>query len=461
MEITLGALAGSLGGSVMGSLADFIPYFSQLQVFAQAKYNALWPTKPPDVNTVMSVYAKEPLQRPKAVDAMKLLGYSENATDWYAKALQDVMPYSTAYVAYQRGLLPSSGKYSLSYIQQQNSIDDDLAKIYNKLYQWYPTVSELDRWYITGAYDDEIARTYTLDADIESAYIEGMGKGLEPYLKLGMNEKFARYEWRATWQMPSFYEATYMLNWYLGNKAHPEETEGGKIHFNRDDFAYAMKVANWPPFFQKLLEKIASHAPTRNMIEQFYQAEIISEKELPEMFDWAGYHGRINDLLVKYTVMMYAPSHKKGIKNATASLLQKLYTGGKITEEKFRNYMKDLGYTESAIDLYEAYIQLNEQMEYEKNVTAFVEEAFKKNEISETEAFNTLTSAGISNMIASLNINKWKSTKIKSRKYLSITDLAALYMSKIMNRDQVYKYLLDLGYDETDAGRILLLNGIK
>jgi len=372
-----------------------------------------------------------------------------------------VLPFGSAVVAYDRGILPQGTKYTLDYIRRQNNIPTELAEVYAKLNRWYPSLSDLNIWLMRSVYNDEVARRYSLDEDLPNTDVAGMGRGYEPYYKLGLDHEFAKYEWRATWKMPSFYEARYMYNWYLGNKDTNEVRMNQKLHFDENAFDYAMKVANWPPYFRRLLHKITSLPPTRVMIQRFYQAQIIKDNDLPALFDWAGYHGKINDLLVEFTKKVYSTGHKKTIKQATASVLQKLYTNGKISKTDYETHMKTLGYTPETLKLYEAYIAINEKLQYEKIAMGYIKAAYMRDELTDSNAMQAMLRVGVSNNIANEELLKWKTMKIKKRKYLSFSELVKMYDKKIMSGYEVYEYVRTLGYDETDAKRLCKLKGVK
>ena len=451
------ALFGTLIGTGVGAGFGMIPGISQIQQAMNNTVNSWWQVKPPDPQTIMQAWSNRVKNTKEMQSQMHVNGYSNDAISWYIAAMDYVLNPMQAVAAKDRNWISESDK---EYIFDQNNIPKRWRDVVTKLARWFPSLSDVNLWLIRNVLDPTTVSTYSLDVGFDKP----QGKNPSPhqmYKLLGMDDTFAEYEWYATWKMPSFYEAKYMYDWYQAHKNDPKETNNGKTHFDLGDFKYAMRTGNWPPFFQNLLTKILTSPPPRVLIGELYHWGILHDDDLPKYYDWAGYHGDLNEKLVEYTKARYAQGMNRHVKHYTASMLLKLYNAGKLHKKDFEDDMKEIGYEEDTISIFEKYLALENQLKVEKETIREAEEAYKHDEISKKSALEMLKKAGVDQALASAYIDTWSDIKKAKVKKLSKTELIDLAQNKLISNEDCAKGMMNLGYSAHDTHLLMALKGLK
>jgi len=148
-------------------------------------------------------------------------------------------------------------------------------------------------------------------------------------------------------------------------------------------------------------------------------------------------------------------------RSLTKSEVIKLFKTGKIDETTFRNLLKEMGYTDKAIN---AYVQLakEERTEKERDLTkSEILRAYREGILSEDEVRDKLREMGYDPEEIDILINLYKPQKEievrGERRKLSLSTIRKAYYNGLIDKDTALVRLRDLGYSDEDARLLIAL----
>lgn len=193
---------------------------------------------------------------------------------------------------------------------KKQGIGDDVQKLYEDSYLYYPSPSELVMWQAKEVFEPEMIARYGLDAELE-------GVEREAFYKAGMNDEQITNFWRAHWEHASWRQVVEMLHRGL---------------MTEEEVWDWFRVVEIPPFWRQKLIDMSWNVPTRVDVRRWWDLRTITEERLRELYGHQGYHGKDLDDYVLWT-KIYVISGD----------LKDRYKKGWITSEDVASELKKAG----------------------------------------------------------------------------------------------------------------------
>jgi len=448
----MGAFLGGLIGGSIGGLLSFIPGVQPLLQYLDQTNNAFFPVNLLQPSDYYNMLRTDFISMSDYYNYMAKLGYDKQTAYNYAASQQTQVGLNTLIS------LDISNRLSLPDVQSnppdpqtvqwiKDMIDANpvVYNFYKQAAMYLPSITDLNNFYITNAFDDTVAQRYNFDEDLTEDVYRNYGN-------LGVNRYWTKALWRSTWNYPSFYEAKYMYDY---SRAHPTDQNG----FTIDDFNNLMKAKNYSSYFSNLYSKILNTPLTISEISRMWEAGTITEDDLTKLLKWEGRSDEQIAYLVPWIKTAYGQTNGRGMKHYTESMITELYQNGLITENDWTQYMQDLKYDDESIKIIKSYIALKEILSQRASLKADIIERYKTNQVTYDDAMTALTNGGFTQTQAQYILDKEKVVKDTPHKKLSVTDLTRLAGAKLITMEEYTSYLADIGYSQSDIQLLQKLYG--
>jgi hypothetical protein len=221
------------------------------------------------------------------------------------------------------------GMRSLGYTNQQDS------KNLLALRQQLPTMSDIIRFMVRDADDEQLATDFNLDEGFTKKY----GKQLRDWSEQqGVPEQVAKYVWRAHWDIPS---PTALFQFW--KRLRKDKAFGGENKLWKD-IENAMIQQDILPFWHKHYQAIAFTPLGRVDIRRMLNIGSIQEKELEPLYSQLGYSDENAKMLAEFAIRD---------RNAAVGRhpLIKLWTDFLIDRGELEARLKQLNFPDSAIKI--------------------------------------------------------------------------------------------------------------
>jgi len=326
------------GGFIVGSLWDTI--------FEPVRREIAKALTPFDlsVDQLADLAARGAIKENDYIERVKGWGFSEDKAWELLKLRQALFSTEEVYRAWRLGFISEAKKNEelakLGYTAEQIALLDRLTEV-------YPSVSDIIRFAVREVFSEEVVGRYGYDQDIPQAYLEWAKK-------LGLSEEFAKWYWRAHWEIPSPSQAIELLS---RGVIEPEELD------------IILKIYDVAPYWRPRLLALAYDPYTRVDVRRMYELGILSDEDLIKAAKAVGYATkedleRLKRLIGDPTVAerlfvgsaeAYAEWIKSEVlepwRNDVIRAIRKAYVNGLISREKAKEYLTSVGFNPKLLDV--------------------------------------------------------------------------------------------------------------
>jgi len=314
---------------------------------------------------------------------------------------------------------------------RDNTLNDaDVDRIKPALYS-YPGVGDLVSFAVREVFSPELASELGLYSDMPDDFIIEAKKA-------GLPEEYAKMYWAAHWQPVPLGQAFEMFHRQV---------------IDKERLINLIRVNDYMPNFREELIEISYRPILRIDLRRMYRSELIDFEELVKGNMDLGYSVENAERIAVWTDEEYANENKE----ITKADIISLYVLGHFTYDEAYNALLDTGYNEySANDLLlkEDLKQLEKE---QKRIKTIYKKAFLHDTLETDEIRAKLLSAGLTTKEIDELIADWSVEYKQTVKYLTAAQLEEIFKNDIWEQDEVYDYLVKIGYSVHDTDALLTL----
>jgi hypothetical protein len=353
-------------------------------------------------------------------------------------------------------------------MRAQGVLDPCLGDEFLRISEQLPTQSDLVRFMVRDAADENVVRRYELDDDFDKKYVgplKDWGKAL------GIPDDYFRYIWRSHWEIPSYTQLREMFhrlrpnrsalqNWdntarVYGEAATKTSLGPRPTSVTRAEVREALKIDDVAPgWLDKLLD--ISYTPiNRTDALRAYQIGAFDESRLLEAFLDLGYSPTDAQTMLNFYRIEKRRRQRGQMKVMSASKVIGYYKAGAMRREVADQYLRQLLGTaedaKSALDTADD----ESRGDFMKQRLANLRRKYftGENSLKDTIAaldFNSVDPPKIQQLAA-----LWESERAGKFRHLSAAKAMEMVRRGLMSAEEGRTRLLNLNYREADADYLL------
>jgi hypothetical protein len=374
------------GGFILGSLWDTI-----FEPVRKAVASAL---KPFDLNVeqLADLAVRGEISEADYIARAAQWGFDESRAKELLALRRALFGVSEIYRAWRLGLMSDAEKNEAL---KKLGFNDSQIAILDKITQEYPSASDIVRFAVREVFSEDVVRKYGYDQDIPQAYIEWAKR-------LGLSEEFARWYWRAHWEIPSPTQAIELL---------------ARGVIDVDDVATVLKIHDIAPYWRPRLMALAFDPYTRVDVRRMYELGILTDDDLIKAARAVGYAteedlgklaAAIGDPAIAQSLFVgraeaYAAWIKSEVlepwRNDVIRAIRRAYVNGLIDRQRARQYMLAVGYNERLVDTVLDYWDVSEALDALSDRITELAEACRAGQISVEQMTDELRQLGVEDRI--------------------------------------------------------------
>ena len=309
-------------------------------------------------------------------------GFDDSDIAAFHANLQQLLDISTATQAKYRGLISEAQLRDL--LHKYGYSDPDI-ETFIKAVEPLPNPADLIRFGVREAYQDDVAAAWGYDQDFPSGFAADMAK-------LGYTPEWAKYFWRAHWELPSV---------QLGM----EMTHRGII--SPDEFAGLLRLQDYPAGWRARMQQAIYTPYTRVDVRRMYGMGILDRAGVVKLYHDIGYDDEHAEKLADFTIKYEdenGASKKTTLHALSESTIRQAVQKGMLSDADAHAQLVGLDYAEEDADLLirlahwqKAISQKPEPIpEFNKDIRSIVERAYANRIIDKANALGQLAAVGYS-----------------------------------------------------------------
>ena len=350
----------------------------------------------------------------------------------------------------RRKVIGPEAAYSM--LRGNGVLNEADAKLMYTASEALPTVSDIVRFMVRDADDNEVAARYGTDAALDTKY----GKQLQSWAKgQGITDQVMQYYWRSHWEIPS---NTALFEMY--HRLRPAKTgQGltGGITVSRDDIKDALVVNDVLPFWAERLMEISFKPLTRTDAQRAYFIDAIDENELKDSYLDLGYNEDNADRLVRFTNQLKGKRKQAtgGTEKATSVL--KYYKNFLLSDVEASARLRNGGLSEKAAS--DAMQIASKQRSNDSQLACIkgVHSKYKRFIYGDNEARQDLIAIGVPIENIDKLVANWNCERGNKPKELSAAQVCKAYKNELIDEMEYIRRLQAIGYGRDEAGIIFEL----
>lgn len=411
--LVLSGITSAAGSAVTGSVLDILT--------KPIAYIANYKIRPsiPAVDALIAMYRRKVITEFDFLKLMRSLGFKDNLIQAFLSITEQVPSISELIQALWRGAITQSefleklevlgiptetanvliansesllsvGDVINAYYRNELTKSEYLAYMAKLGYQNetanflieklrpLPPLQDVQRMAVREAWNDGVARKWRYDDDLPQEFIDAVKK-------LGYDENWARYYWRAHWELPSLTLATEMVHRGI---------------INDDEYDELLRIADYPREWRQRIKEVIYTPFTRVDVRRMYRLGVLSYEDMIRAYMDIGYSREKAERLAEFTEKYEAPdseSKPEQQKELTRSLIERAYRDRIITREEAVRQLSELKYNIEDINFILDYVDAKTEFEerpdyrtqYRKDIMSILEKSYSKRMIdSDTFAHN-------------------------------------------------------------------------
>lgn len=381
-----------------------------------------------DLATLTRQYYRDVNSQLPVIKEMRKMGIADNKITEYIDNARYFLPVDMLARLWHREEI-TEGQFNQG-LRDNTLNEEDVQRIKPALYS-YPGVGDLVSFAVREVFSPELASELGLYSDMPEEFIVEAKKA-------GLPEDYAKMYWAAHWQPVPLGQAFEMFHRQV---------------IDRDQLISLIKVNDYMPNFREELIDISYNPILRIDLRRMYRSGLIDFEELVKGNMDLGYRIEDAEKIAVWTDEEYANENKEITKTDIISL----YVLGHFTYNVAYNALLDTGYNEySATDLLlkEDLKQLEKE---QKRVTALYKKAYLQDTLETEDIKAKLLSAKFTIKEIDNIIDEWDVVYKEKVTYLTAKQLEGIFKNDIWEHDEVYDYLIKIGYSSHDTDALLTL----
>ncbi|UYL65061.1 MAG: hypothetical protein QIT46_gp09 [Methanophagales virus PBV305] len=310
--------------------------------------------------------------------------------------------------------------------------DKEQADRLAKAYLYYPSPTDFIRFAVRDVFKSDIVKRYAYDTGWEETE-----KEIKEYAeKTGISMDVLKWYWRAHWELPSPSMAFEMLHRGL---------------IEQKDIETLLRIADYAPFWIDKIIGISYTPITRVDLRRLYQAGVIDEERLYRGYKELGYNDEDARAITEWVIKDIDDKDR----DLTKTEILRNYRIGKVTKERVKEMLKDIGYSEDEADwilTYEDYKLFIEELEEE--AMNIVKEC-ENGSITVEEADKRLTELGLPVKVRERYLNKAKRAIKESIKRPGTDDLKRWLKMGIISEEEFKREMSQNKWIDKDIERFI------
>lgn len=315
-----------------------------------------------------------------------------------------------------------------------------------------PTVSDIVRFMVRDADDNEVAERYGTDAALDSKY----GIQLQSWAKgQGITDQVMKYYWRSHWEIPSntaLFEMFHRLRPGRNGGAIPNQ-----VSVTAQDIKDALVVNDVLPFWADRLMEISYKPLTRTDAQRAYFIDAIDVNELKDSYLDLGYNEDNADRLVRFTNQLKGKRKQATGGTEKAMAVLKYYKNFLLTDSEATARLRNGGLSEkAAIDAMQI---ASKQRTNDSQLTCIkgVHSKYKRFIYQDNEARQDLIAIGVPIENIDKLVQNWNCERGNKPKELSAAQVCKAYKNELIDEMEYLRRLQAIGYGRDEAGIIFEL----
>jgi len=450
---------GGLFGFLIGGIQNEIERGKQLA-------NYLAPILLPDVNTLISAYFLEKINKDLLEEIAKRLGYDSEMLQIIIDASKSYLTQEKIRDAYYKKLIskdeaiehlkrlgvdervqeiileidrPLLSPTDIKDLYLRDEIDEEThdrlmsmfgytkeqIDLMKKLYFYIPTIPDLIRLAVREAFSPESIEKFRMYEDYPEEFEEWAKKQ-------GLSPEWAKRFWYAHWELPSLTQGYEMLHRRI---------------ISEDELKMLMKAQDVMPFWRDKLIQLSYEVFTRVDVRRMYEEGVLTEEEVKQAYMDLGYDEEKAEKLTKWTVKQATSEDRK----LTRSIIEDLFKRNILKKQEAIQMLVDLGYRQEYAELIVAKAEYDKEKKIKDRVVNAVKEQYLKGLIDENGAIEKLSKINMLSDEIDLLIYEWQLEKESRQRHLTIYQLERIARKGIIDRKTFIKEAKKLGYTEQHA----------
>jgi len=384
---------------------------------------------------------RNPTETEKVEEWLKANGY---AKDLHYTLLQMYKPKLTPTeiaTAYMRGIIDEK---QFNYLLEEHGLSERDRGYLKQIIWAYPSPTDFIRF--------AVRDVFTTDKETQEALSAEFPEDIVPYAeKAGMRKDVLMWYWKAHWELPSPTQVYEMLH-----RLHPDVLKVRKSAYEEmglkeenlktdlETVKFYLKQADYDKRWRERLLAISYSPLTRVDLRRIYELGLIDDNELLARLMEVGYTKKDAELMVEF----YKTFRQEEARTFAKNEIKYLLYYGIINETEAKVMLERLGYTEEdakiMIELWKVKLAEKDMRETQK----FVRDAYALGEITRAEAEKMLKSAGLSEEVIAVVLDKEDKRRLKSIKLPSASTVVKWLKLGVITEEKAREILRTINVKE-------------
>lgn len=321
--------------------------------------------------------------------------------------------------------------------------DNEQIKVIKDLYQQLPQVNDLIRMSVREVFSPDIAEKYGLFED----YPDQLNQYIE---KQGLTKEWGERYWGAHWELPSPQMGFEMFHRGI---------------INKPDLKQLLRALDVMPFWREKIIELSYNPITRVDIRRMYQLGVIDRDTVYKSYTNLGYSPNDAELMTEFTVtyevMHNDPGHIN-IRTMTQSTIEQAFTLGIITESDALGRLINIGYKGDDARLlvniakWQDMIKLrpNFKQEYLNKTATAIKDSYLRQLISRDDALQRLMNLGYNDLQAGQELNLIDYDYSVKFKALMVAHVKQTYIEYSIDKNQAVQKFGAIGVSGTEQSKL-------
>jgi hypothetical protein len=292
----------------------------------------------------------------------------------------------------------------------------------------------------------EIIQTWTLYPGPNDLFTMVAHEAFEPeiYTKLGLGSEFP--EEQVPWLEAQGISRDWAMKYWIAHWAQPSLEQGFEmLHrgiITRDELDMLFKVVEIPQFWRDKLMQMTYNVYTRVDTRRMHEMGVLTTEELVQAYQDQGYDAEKAVKMAEFTIKYNAESGN----SLTRSVILDSFKSDLISRSDALELLQSTGYDENTADFYLTHEEYKLELEVQKMNLKSVEERYKLNFISETQARSALNKLNLRGTKIEALIDEWNLELYKYQDLPTKSELNDMLIDKVIDEGSWRELMSRRGY---------------
>lgn len=337
------------------------------------------------------------------------------------------------------------------YMRRNGVTSSTDIKTFARLGEFIPGPSDLVRFMVRDAFNDDVARVGGLDNGFTTNF---KGRAKEWAAAQGMDENQFKYFWRAHWDWPSNTALYEMLHRLRDDTPIPGSNSTAKA-VTVEQIRKVLEINDMAPEWVDRLLAISYRPLTRVDARRAFELGDLDREGLRKAFLDLGNSPENADILVRFSETSSGPIRAKKLGYASTSEVLGWYRDAVISRDVAWDKLRQSGVPDQNIERYLDTEDSRVTAKNRRSVLKAIQGRFNKGEFSAAQVNQALVEAGIDPSRIGEITHQWGVLRDSRYKAPTVKMLCDWWSQGIMTIQEYERRLVNLGYSLVDAARIM------